>query len=253
MVNEVKPVGLIEATLIGLIVGVSGTMAGGILILYRFSNSLSKQSWLLGFSGGIMTAVVVFDLWPEALHFGGIFPVIIGTGIGMLLVQYFDRFLRVIPWYREREFSKLIKVGILLGVGIGVHNFPEGVALGTTYIANQAISNWLGLALLMAIHNIPEGMVIASAFKLGKLNSFKIVLALVCVEIPMALGGTVGAFLGQLSPFMVSFSLSFAGGAMVLLVGKELLPMAKRLAGFFWVGTGFAVGVLIGIILIKYT
>jgi ZIP family zinc transporter len=246
-------VGLIESTLLGLIVGVSGTMVGGLLILYHFSSNLSKQSWLLGFSGGIMAAVVLFDLWPEALHFGGFYPLMIGTGIGMLLVQYFDTALQLIPWYRERQFSKLIKVGIILGVGIGVHNFPEGVALGTTYIANRALNKWLGLALLMAIHNIPEGMVMASALKLGKVNSFKIILALVCVEIPMALGGTVGAFLGQLSPFMLSFALSFAGGSMILLVIKELLPMAKRLAGFFWVGSGFAVGILMGIILISYT
>lgn len=246
-------VGVFEATLLGFLVGVSGTLIGGVLILYRFSNSLSKQSWLLGFSGGIMVAVVFFDLWPEALHFGGIYPLIIGSCIGIILVQYFDGFLQLIPWYREREFSKVIKVGIMLGLGIGVHNFPEGVALGTTYITSQMMSNWLSLALLMAIHNIPEGMVMTAAFKLGKVRQIKIITALICVEIPMALGATTGAFLGQLSPLMVAFSLSFAGGAMVLLVGKELLPMAKQLAGFFWVGSGFAAGVLLGILLIQFT
>lgn len=245
--------GLVEATLLGFIVGISGTLIGGLLILYRFSNNLSTQSWLLGFSGGIMAAVVLFDLWPEALHFGGFYPTLIGTGTGMLIVQYFDRTLRLIPWYRRRKFSKLIKVGIMLGLGIGAHNFPEGVALGTTYITSQNMRDWLGLGLLMAIHNIPEGMVMAAAFKLGRVQSFKIILALLCVEIPMALGGTAGAFLGGLSPFAVSFALSFAGGAMILLVGKELLPMAKRLAGLFWVGSGFAVGVLLGIVLIRFT
>lgn len=245
--------GLAEATLLGYIVGISGTLVGGLLILYRFSNSQSTQSWLLGFSGGIMAAVVFFDLWPEALHFGGIYPMLIGSGIGILLVQYFDPILRLIPWYRERQFTKLVKVGIMLGVGIGAHNFPEGVALGTTYITSQNINDWLSLGLLMAIHNIPEGMVMTAAFKLGNVKSFKIILALLCVEIPMALGGTAGAFLGGLSPLMVSFALSFAGGAMILLVAKELLPMAKKLAGLFWVGSGFAVGVLVGIILIRFT
>jgi ZIP family zinc transporter len=245
--------GLIDATLLGYIVGISGTIIGGLLILYRFSNNLSTQSWLLGFSGGIMAAVVFFDLWPEALNFGGVYPALFGSGIGILLVQYFDQILQLIPWYREREFSKSVKVGIMLGLGIGAHNFPEGVALGTTYIASQNIGDWLGLGLLMAIHNIPEGMVMAAAFKLGKVKSFKIIIALLCVEIPMAAGGKVGAFLGQLSPFMVSFALSFAGGAMILLVGKELLPMAKKLAGFFWVSSGFAVGMLTGMVLIRFT
>jgi ZIP family zinc transporter len=231
--NEVKLLVLFKATLLGFAVGISGTLIGGFLILYRFSNSLSKQSWMLGFSGGIMMAVVLFDLWPEAFHYGGIIP--------------------LISWYREHAFSKLIKVGIMLGVGIGVHNFPEGVALGTTYAASTNINNWLSLALLMGLHNIPEGMVMTSAFKLGRVRTEKIIWALFCVEIPMALGGTVGAFLGQLSPAMVSVALSFAGGAMFLLVGQELLPMAKKLAGILAVGSGFAVGILVGIILIQFT
>ncbi len=242
--------GIIKATLLGLIVGISGTLAGGLIVLYRFSNSLSKQSWLLGFSGGIMTAVVVFDLWPEAWYFGGLFPTITGTATGMLLVQYFDKILAFVPWYRRHKFSKLTRVGILLGLGIGAHNFPEGVALGTTYIANQELTKWLGLALIMALHNIPEGVVMTSAFKLAKIRVIRILLALIMVEIPMAFGGTVGAILGQLSPLMVSVSLGFAGGAMVLLVAKELLPMAQRLAGIIWVGSGLAVGILTGVILV---
>lgn len=242
---------IIKATLLGLITGVSGTLAGGLIVLYRFSNSLSKQSWLLGFSGGIMAAVVFFDLWPEAWGYGGFYPTILGTLIGMWLVQYFDKILALIPWYQRRKYSKLTRVGILLGVGIGAHNFPEGVALGTTFIANQELKKWLGLALIMALHNITEGVVMTSAFKLAKIGLAKIILALVIVEIPMAFGGTVGAILGKLSPWMISLSLGFAGGAMVLLVVKELLPMARRLAGIIWVGSGLIVGTLTGILLVR--
>ncbi len=244
---------LLNATLLGFIVGISGTLVGGLLILYRFSQKVSTQSWLLGLSGGIMAAVVVFDLWPEALHFGGIVPTLIGTGTGILLVLYFDRFLKFIPWYREHQFSKLVRVGIMLGVGIGIHNFPEGVALGTTYIANPSIGNWLSLALLMGLHNIPEGMVMSAAFKLGKVKSLSIFFSLLLVEVPMALGATVGAFLGGISPMMISFSLGFAGGAMIFLVGKELLPTAKKLAGLIWVSCGFAMGIILGMILIRLT
>ncbi len=242
---------ILKATLLGLIAGTSGTFIGGLIVLYRFSDSMPKQSWLLGFSGGIMVAVVFFDLWPEALFFGGFYPTTVGTVIGMLLVQYFDKILNLVPWYRRHKFTKLAKVGILLGLGIGTHNFPEGVALGTTFIANQEFEKWIGLALIMALHNIPEGMVMASAFKLAKVRLAKILLALVMVELPMAFGGTVGAILGQISPWMVSQSLGFAGGAMLLLVMKELLPMAQRLAGLFWVGTGLMVGILAGVLLVR--
>lgn len=242
---------LLKATLLGLLTGISGTLTGGLIVLYRFSYNLPKQSWLLGFSAGIMIAVVFFDLWPEAWYHGGFYPTLIGTGIGMLLVQYFDKILRLFPGYRRHNYSKLAKVGILLGLGIGTHNFPEGVALGTTFIANPELNKWLSLALIMALHNIPEGMVMTSAFKLANISLVKILSALVLVELPMAFGGTVGAFLGQISPWMVSQSLGFAGGAMVLLVVKELLPMAQKLAGVFWVGTGLTVGLLTGVLLVR--
>lgn len=198
-----------------------------------------------------MAAVVLFDLWPEAWHFGGFFPTLLGSGIGILMVQFFDPMLQLIPWYRRRKFSKLTKVGILLGVGIGVHNFPEGVALGTTFIASSRITEWLGLALLMAIHNIPEGMVMASAFKIGRVGFGKIILALTLVEVPMALGGTAGGLLGKISQWMIAVSLGFAGGAMALLVAKELLPLAKKFAGAFRVGCGFILGALVGIALVS--
>jgi zinc transporter, ZIP family len=242
---------ILIASLLGLIVGVSGTLAGGLVILYRFNDSLKRQSLLLGFSGGIMVAVVLFDLWPEAWHFGGLAPTLAGTGIGFFLVMGFGPALEWLPWYRRRKFSKLTQVGILLGLGIGIHNFPEGVALGTTFIANPQISKWLGLALIMAIHNIPEGMVMSAALKFGKVPVAKIITALVLVEVPMALGGTTGALLGKVSDWMVSLSLAFAGGAMILLVAKELLPMAKKLAGAFWVGVGLAIGSLVGIFLVR--
>jgi ZIP family zinc transporter len=239
------------ATLLGFFVGISGTLTGGFLIIGQRKESLSKQGWLLGFSGGIMIAVTIFDLWPEAWHFGGPFPTFLGTMVGMLLVRYFDPLLQFFPWYKKRRFSKITKVGIMLGMGIGTHNFPEGVALGTTFIASPVVAGWLGLALLMALHNIPEGMVMASAFKIGKVRLFKIIVALFLVEIPMAIGSTIGAFMGQISPWTIALSLGFAGGAMFLLVARELLPLARKLSNIFWLGSGFGAGLLVGIVLVN--
>ncbi|HOJ76718.1 MAG TPA: hypothetical protein PLZ08_10170 [Bacillota bacterium] len=242
---------LINATLIGFLVGISGTVAGGLFIL-RFGSSSNRQSFLLGFSGGVMVAVVLFDLWLEAIHYGGIIITALGTAVGVFLIQYFDQFLKLIPWYRNRNLSKLNKVGLLMGLGIGVHNFPEGVALGTTYIANPALKNWLGLALIMALHNIPEGMVMSSTFKLGKVPFYKIIIALILVELPMAFGSTVGGALGLLSNEMIAASLGFAGGAMFFLVAKEILPMAKKISGVLSVTVGFLIGLLIGIMMISF-
>ncbi|HEY8463306.1 MAG TPA: hypothetical protein VIM29_04670 [Bacillota bacterium] len=241
---------IVVAALIGLVAGISGTLLGGLLICY-FGSSLSQQSFLLGISGGIMAAVVLFDLWPEALHHGSILSTMVGVFFGWLLIVKFELALNLIPGYRRRNYARFVKLGVLLGVGIGSHNFPEGVALGTTYAVSRNVWDWLGLALLMAAHNIPEGMVMASAFKLGKVRFTKIIFLLFAVELPMAVGGSCGALLGGISGVMVSTSLGFAGGAMLILVFRDLLPLAKQLAGFFWVGSGFGLGLLLGTALVK--
>lgn len=241
---------IIWATVIGFVVGISGTVIGGIVI-YRSANSPPKHSLLLGLSGGIMVAVVIFDLWPEALHYGGLLPGLAGTVLGIAIIHYFEWFMNGIPWYQKRHFSKTTKLGLLLGMGIGTHNFPEGVALGATFITDPALRHWGGLGVLMAVHNIPEGMVMSSALKLGKVRFGKIFTALFLVEIPMAFGSMVGAILGQISGWMASIALGFAGGAMFYLVIKELLPMARKMAGFFWVSLGFLIGFWLGVVLVR--
>ena len=237
------------ATIIGLFTGLSGTLPGGFFVLQRESKKV-EQSWLLGFSGGIMIAIVIFDLLPEACHFGTFWSVLLGVSLGVALVEYAEQILQRFSNYREHSYSKFARLGVLLGLGIGVHNFPEGVALGTVYAAEMATGKWMSLALLMALHNLPEGIVMAAAFKLGKVKLKKIIFLLILVELPMGIGAGIGAFLGQLSAWMISWSLAFAAGAMFILVIKELLPLAKKLAGFFWVGIGLACGCLCGILLV---
>jgi len=241
---------IIEAGILGFLVGISGTVLGGILI-FRLGTGLARQSWLLGVSGGIMVAVVVFDLWVEALRYGSLLTAGLGTLAGALIINHFELYAKVLPKLKRYSLNKVIKVGILLGLGIGIHNFPEGVALGTTFIANRTVTHWIGLAGIMAAHNIPEGMVMSAAFQLGKVRFRKILLALILVELPMALGSVIGALLGKISGLMISFSLAFAGGAMIFLVGKELLPLAKRIGGLFPVGSGFITGFLIGMVLVS--
>ena len=47
---------------------------------------------------------------------------------------------------------------VLDGLGIAMHNFPEGLAIGTGYAASDSL---VGLAVALALHNIPEGMAMA--------------------------------------------------------------------------------------------
>lgn len=58
-----------------------------------------------------------------------------------------------------KDAKRLHKMGILTGLAIAIHNFPEGLA---TFVATLS-SPSLGIALCIAIalHNIPEGVCVS--------------------------------------------------------------------------------------------
>ena len=238
------------ATILGFVVGVAGTAGGGALVLAWPNPSRANQACLLGLSGGIMLAVVFFDLWPGAWHLGGPAYTAAGTFVGILLVGFFDQILPSLPALGPR-LTRFARTGLLIGLGIGTHNFPEGVALGTAYAAARNLSGWIGLALLMGLHNIPEGTIMAAALRLGGVRLSRILLALVLVEVPMALGATAGAVFGRLSERAVSAALAFAGGAMFFVVFRELLPTGEELGGRRAAWGGTAIGLLLGILLTR--
>ena len=123
---------ILEAALLGLVVGISGTLLGGLLIYYSGSN-LPQQSCLLGLSGGIMTAVVLFDLWPEAVHYGSLLTTTVGTLLGFGLIVYFEAVMKLVPWFGRRNYSRIVKLGLLLGVGIGSHTRAEPARRSTSH------------------------------------------------------------------------------------------------------------------------
>lgn len=186
-----------------------------------------------------MLGVVIWDLFPEAWSLDPFYTL---TGLvgGILFIL----FLR--QWEAENAPStaeaRFTKTGLLLGVGIALHNFPEGLAVGTAFVNDPASSLWWELALLMAVHNIPEGLVVATALRLGQTRWRLIALTLFLAEIPMGAGALLGGLLGMISPPWTATALGFAGGAMLTLVGVELAPLAVKLAGWRRALAGLGLG-----------
>lgn len=238
---------LMLTTFIGFMVGIIGTVLGGVAALKVPARTGRQQSMLLGISGGIMTAVVLWDLWPEAIALqrfsavgGGLF------GVGFILVAGF-----VMARQHREGLNRLTRTGLLMGLGIGFHNFPEGLAVGTLRTTADSWRDWAGMAGLMAAHNVPEGVVVAASLRMGKVAVYKILAALFLVELPMAMGALLGGVIVGISQRFVAASLGFASGAMISLVMKEMLPMGRELSTSRSTAWGFGVGLLLGGVLTR--
>ncbi|MGL5330219.1 MAG: ZIP family metal transporter, partial [Peptostreptococcaceae bacterium] len=75
---------IFKITLIGLLAGVIGTGFGGIISVI-FKKKVDRYiDFFMGLSGGIMLAVVVFDLMKESMDVMGVLPTVIFTFVGVI-------------------------------------------------------------------------------------------------------------------------------------------------------------------------
>lgn len=242
--SELSPV--VAATLIGCLAGIGGTGAGGVFSVLVRCLSSRMYSVILGVAAGIMLAVVGFDLMPEAIAVGGLQWAIAGMVSGAALVSLLDLLPHRHFMSTDRS-SRFIKTGLVVGLGIAMHNLPEGLAIGAGYAVDATFG--LGLALVIALHNFPEGMAMACPMIIGGVQPLKVVGATAAAGLPMGIGALVGSLLGSVSPVFLSLNLGFAGGAMLFVTCDELIPDANELASGHSGTYGIVAGVIAGIIL----
>ena len=239
---------ILSIGIIGLLVGVLGTGAGGVVTSFLGKPGEGLLSVVLGFAGCIMLSVVFLDLIPEAFAVGGVVPSMVGIFLGTLVIMALDLVLPHTHFFSEsEEGSRYVKTGMVLGLGIAMHNLPEGLAIGSGYTVG--IDTGVGLAIAMALHNIPEGMAMATPMVIGGVDAKKVILWTGAAGLPMGVGAFLGALIGNLSPMVLAISLGFAAGAMLYIVFDEMIPDAQQLAQGHSGTFGGVAGVLAGIVL----
>ncbi|MGI6621387.1 MAG: ZIP family metal transporter [Bacillota bacterium] len=248
---------IIHATFVGALSGVLGTGAGGLLILLVNFGAGAGLSFLLAASGGIMISISLMELIPEAVEVGSKGWAALGLLLGVIILFVLDM---VLPHahsslvvraksgvYHGERAARLRSAGLLIGLGIALHNLPEGLAIGAAYAHQQSLG--LGVALIIALHNIPEGMAMAVPLRAGGMGRGSVVLSTMLAGLPLGVGAFLGAWVGQVSPTVLSVCLGFAAGAMMYVVSDELIPEAHFCARGEYPTIGLVAGILLGVLL----
>lgn len=253
-----------NAILLTFLAGIVGTALGGFLGFFINPRSSRALSYLLAFSAGMMIAMICFDLLPEALEDAGMFITVTGCGAGVILLLQFDR---IFHHHHEKaedslddlhhhhevvEHSKnktFLRLGLLMITSVALHNFPEGLAVGSSTV--HELGTGAMMALLLTLHNIPEGMGMIVPLLSGGFSKAKALALTALSGLPTLLGGILGSLLGSVSTTFIGFSLAFAAGCMLYVTYYEILPQVSlldkgrrpllyQLAGFllgFWIIT----------------
>lgn len=250
-------------TLVTLISGAGGTGLGGLIGALFKSESNRTISLLLAFAGGVMTAMVCFDLLAEAEEAAsqvtehGVLLVILAVALGVavvyLLNHLIDRKTRKevshtadadhpethddidelvhadhLNMHKRHHDSKLslFVAGVVMACAIALHNIPEGMTIGASFAVSSDLMWGTGMimAVLIGLRNIPEGMAVAVPLISGGTGRVRATLLTAACGLPTVLGAWLGFWLGDIGPLGLTMSLGFASGAMLYVVFGEIMP-----------------------------
>lgn len=243
---------ILKTTLLGLFFGTFGTTLGGILGIVIKKNSNKFLSFILSFASGLMMAVICFDLVPEALGISSIYEVVLGVIFGVISMIFCDVIVQKKFNTKQKEYSSksdLLKTGIIVSIGLAIHNFPEGLAIGSGFEASLRLG--LGLAIAICLHDIPEGISMAVPMKNGGMKKTKVIFYVILSGITTGIGAFFGAIIGSISEAVIAICLSFAAGAMLYIVSGELIPESNKLYKGRMSAIGNMLGFIIGIFATK--
>ena len=215
-----------DIMLITGIAGIAGTGLGGLSGIIFKRGGKKGSGFMLGFAGGVMLSVVCFDLIPQALLLSHVMLVLSGTALGFCAVFLLNSLTcRVSAVYGNSagRSGSLITGGAVTAVAIALHNLPEGMVIGSSFVpAGAAHAGGLAIAAVMGLHNIPEGMAVALQLTEGGMKKTAAVLLTALAGAPTVAGAAFGFMLGNINPLWLSLSLSAASGAMLYVVFGEL-------------------------------
>ncbi len=233
---------VLQSTLVGYLTALSGFLAGGLIFFMSSRYNDRLHGALVGFSGGLLLAFACFELLPHAFFSGNFYMVILGMLLGVFLTAIVEeRLLQTAYHVKLTGFqNKNIVLWFCLLWGITLHNIPEGLAVGSLYC--KSYFQGLRLCLIMSLHCLPEGLALAASMKERNVPARNILLSLILLSIPMAVGSLFGSVLYQRVPEAISFCFALAGGVMLYVTCGEVLPESRQI----WRGRFTTLGALCG-------
>jgi zinc transporter ZupT len=130
-------------------------------------------------------------------------------------------------------------LALLMAIGIGLHNFGEGLAIGSAFALGEAALGTL-LIIGFTLHNTTEGLAIVAPLSRERTRFLDLVLLGVIGGAPTIAGALVGGF--TYSPVLAVLFLAIGAGA----IAQVLVQIARQVAGSRQAAQFFATGPALG-------
>jgi len=165
-----------------------------------------------------------------------VIPAAVGFALGALFIFGLDKLLPHLhinfketegvkpPWQRTT----------LLVLAITLHNIPEGLAVGVLFggvaagIPEASIAGAVTLAIGIGIQNFPEGIAVSMPLRRMGMSRWKSFMYGQSSAIVEPIAGVLGAVAVIFFIPILPYALAFAAGAMIFVVVEEVIPETQQ-------------------------
>ncbi len=205
------------------------TALGASLVFICKKVSQNAFAFMMSSAAGIMLAATFFSLLLPAMEMSPTFDYLVltcGFVLGGALIIITDILLGKLKMFNGDAKKQSCAV---MCIAVTMHNIPEGLAVGVAFGALASGQTAGAVAAIMlavgiGIQNFPEGMCVAFPLRAngtGRAKAFFIGQLSGAVEI---VAGVIGALAVQAVRGILPWALSFSAGAMLAVVCSELIP-----------------------------
>jgi len=237
--------------IIGTYVGIIPIMIG--LLWLPFIKKISKQKYhfFLALTVGLLLFLAI-DSIEEAVEisdenladsFNG--TLLVSTVVILSFLGLYYSGNKLVEKAGSSKFTKPVAIALMISIGIGLHNFGEGLAIGAALgMGSIAFSTFLIVG--FALHNTTEGIAIAAPMSRGKLMIGKLAAMGIIAGSPAIFGAWIGGFV--YSPFTSVIFLAIGAGAIfqvIVVIMKWIQEESNQSLSNIAVVSGIAVGMLV--------
>ena len=237
--------------IIGTYVGIIPVMIGLLWLPFIKRISKAKHNFFLAITVGLLLflgidsieeAVEVSDEFLAHSFNGGL---LIATVVILTFIGLYYSGNKLVDRAKSSPYSKPVALGLMIAIGIGLHNFGEGLAIGSAVgLGEIAFSTFLIVG--FALHNTSEGFAIAAPMAKGKTMIGKLFAFGLIAGSPAIFGAWVGGFL--FSPFAAIVFLSIGAGAIfqvIVAILRWIREEGDKTLSSGSVAAGIGIGMLI--------